>query len=132
MKLMVKTLQGSQFAVEVADDIGVKDLKGVIAETQGDDAFSPDRQKLIHAGKILADDKARAARERSARERERERESERARESENVPLPLSLSFLPSSRRTSTTLVHKLRARSCARSCARIAGWRLARTTLISL
>ena len=34
--------------------------------------------------------------------------------------------------TSTTLVHKLRARSCARSCARIAGWRLARTTLISL
>ena len=90
MKLMVKTLQGSQFAVEVADDIGVKDLKGVIAETQGDDAFSPDRQKLIHAGKILADDKARAARERSARERERERESERARESENVPLPLSL------------------------------------------
>ena len=41
MKLMVKTLQGSQFAVEVADDIGVKDLKGVIAKTQGDDAFSP-------------------------------------------------------------------------------------------
>ena len=79
MKLMVKTLQGSQFAVEVADDIGVKDLKGVIAETQGDDAFSPDRQKLIHAGKILADDKARAARERSASERASARASERAR-----------------------------------------------------
>ena len=94
MKLMVKTLQGSQFAVEVADDIGVKDLKRVIAETQGDDAFSPDRQKLIHAGKILADDKARAARERSearARARARERASARERERSSP----SLAFLPS-------------------------------------
>ena len=94
MKLMVKTLQGSQFAVEVADDIGVKDLKRVIAETQGDDAFSPDRQKLIHAGKILADDKARAARERErarARARARERASARERERSSP----SLAFLPS-------------------------------------
>ena len=99
MKLMVKTLQGSQFAVEVADDIGVKDLKRVIAETQGDDAFSPDRQKLIHAGKILADDKARAARERSARERERARARARARERasarERERSSPSLAFLPS-------------------------------------
>ena len=94
MKLMVKTLQGSQFAVEVADDIGVKDLKRVIAETQGDDAFSPDRQKLIHAGKILADDKARAARERSASESESARARERARARTFLSLSRFPSFLP--------------------------------------
>ena len=53
MKLTVKTLQQKTFTIESQEHDTVLDLKNKIQESQG---FSCQLQKLIHSGKILADE----------------------------------------------------------------------------
>ncbi|KAJ3398305.1 UV excision repair protein rhp23, partial [Chytridiales sp. JEL 0842] len=53
MKLTFKTLQQKTFSLEVEPTLKVSDVKKKLEETEG---WSVASQKLIHSGKILADD----------------------------------------------------------------------------
>lgn len=53
MRLTVKTLQQAQHVVEVSDSGALGDLRAAIAAASGVPA---DRQRLIHAGRVLGDD----------------------------------------------------------------------------
>lgn len=55
MKLTIKTLQQMQFKIDIEDDKTVKELKDKIEADHGKD-YPTGFQKLIYAGKILADE----------------------------------------------------------------------------
>lgn len=54
MKVSVKTLKGEQFVVEVENSDTIGDVKRKIEQSKSE--LAADRQKLIHAGKVLLDD----------------------------------------------------------------------------
>ncbi|GMH37681.1 hypothetical protein BSKO_05554 [Bryopsis sp. KO-2023] len=60
MKLVVKTVTGTSFNVEVDQSAKVGDVKEKIQETQGD-AFRKENLMVIHKGKVLKDPDALAA-----------------------------------------------------------------------
>ena len=55
MKLTVRTLQNATFPVTIEPSNTVAELKNAIHQVQ--DSSAPERQKLIHSGRILVDDK---------------------------------------------------------------------------
>ncbi|XP_077862716.1 UV excision repair protein RAD23 homolog B-like [Saccoglossus kowalevskii] len=57
MLITLKTLQQQTFKVEIEPTKTVKDLKAKVEEVRGKDGFPAAGQKLIYAGRILADDK---------------------------------------------------------------------------
>ncbi|XP_070563130.1 UV excision repair protein RAD23 homolog B-like [Ptychodera flava] len=57
MLITLKTLQQQTFQVEIDPSQTVKDLKIKVEETKGAESFPAAGQKLIYAGKILADEK---------------------------------------------------------------------------
>lgn len=54
MKLSVKTLQGKVFDIDINEMATVMEVKSAIHEKNGD--FIVEKQKLIHAGKVLKDE----------------------------------------------------------------------------
>ncbi|CAA3006116.1 ubiquitin receptor RAD23c-like [Olea europaea subsp. europaea] len=55
MKISVKTLKGTHFAVEVKPDDKVEDVKKTIETAQGSDIYPAAQQMLIYQGKVLKD-----------------------------------------------------------------------------
>ncbi|RXH68187.1 hypothetical protein DVH24_028334 [Malus domestica] len=56
MKVFVKTLKGTNFAIEVKPEETVADVKTIIETAQGADVYPAPQQMLIHQGKVLKDD----------------------------------------------------------------------------
>jgi len=56
MLLTLKNLQQQTFTMEIDPEITVKVLKERIEKEKGADAYAVASQKLIYAGKIMADD----------------------------------------------------------------------------
>ncbi|KAL5726178.1 Ubiquitin receptor RAD23c [Ranunculus cassubicifolius] len=56
MKINVKTLKGTHFAIEVNSDDTVANVKQNIESVQGADVYPAAQQMLIHQGKVLKDD----------------------------------------------------------------------------
>ncbi|KAL9246167.1 hypothetical protein vseg_019737 [Gypsophila vaccaria] len=55
MKILIKTLKGSNFPIEVQPSDYVSDVKRNIESVQGADVFPASQQMLIHQGKVLND-----------------------------------------------------------------------------
>ncbi|KAL6566393.1 Ubiquitin receptor RAD23c [Orobanche gracilis] len=55
MKILVKSLKGTHFEIEVEAEDRVEDVKRTIESTQGADIYPAAQQMLIHQGKILKD-----------------------------------------------------------------------------
>nr|GMC62607.1 ubiquitin receptor RAD23d-like [Ipomoea batatas] len=55
MKVLVKTLKGSHFPIEVKPDDTIADVKKAIETVQGSDVYPAAQLMLIHQGKVLKD-----------------------------------------------------------------------------
>ena len=55
MRIVIKSLDGKQFGVDVSLETLTKDLKALVAEAKPE--MVVERQKLVFQGKIMADDK---------------------------------------------------------------------------
>jgi len=54
MRILIKTLKGESFPLDVEPEATIASIKARVAEQRAD--LPAARQKLIHAGKILKDD----------------------------------------------------------------------------
>jgi len=55
MKVTLKTVQGTQFSLELDEGTKIGDVKAMVQEKQGE-AFPADKLLLIYQGKVLKDD----------------------------------------------------------------------------